>query len=126
MSLSNPERAITEQDLHDFYTSLLPYLNNARLPADYADLVDKPQINGNTLSGNKTRAQLGLQNTLTAGQGITIQNDTISANSSSVSYSTTEHVVGQWVDGSTLYEITINKVAQETTMLFMPLIIPTM
>ena len=33
--------------------------------ARYADLPDKPSINGNELSGNKTGAQLGLQNTLT-------------------------------------------------------------
>ena len=32
--------------------------------ATYADLPDKPSINGNELSGNKTGAQLGLQNTL--------------------------------------------------------------
>lgn len=31
----------------------------------YAELPDKPSINGNELSGNKTGAQLGLQNTLT-------------------------------------------------------------
>lgn len=31
----------------------------------YADLPDKPSINGNELSGNKTGAQLGLQNVLT-------------------------------------------------------------
>ena len=31
----------------------------------YADLPDKPSINGNQLSGNKTGAQLGLQNALT-------------------------------------------------------------
>ena len=33
--------------------------------ATYADLPDKPSINGNELSGNKTGAQLGLQNVLT-------------------------------------------------------------
>ena len=33
--------------------------------ARYADLPDKPSINGNELSGNKTGAQLGLQNALT-------------------------------------------------------------
>ena len=32
---------------------------------DYADLPNKPSINGNELSGNKTGAQLGLQNALT-------------------------------------------------------------
>jgi hypothetical protein len=33
--------------------------------ATYADLPDKPSVNGNELSGNKTGTQLGLQNTLT-------------------------------------------------------------
>lgn len=45
----------------------------------YDDLNDKPQINGNTLSGNKTSGELGLQDTLTAGQNISINNGEISA-----------------------------------------------
>ena len=32
--------------------------------SDYPDLTNKPQINGNTLSGNKTSADLGLQDTI--------------------------------------------------------------
>ena len=44
------------------------------------NLENKPQINGHTLSGNKTSDDLGLQKKLTAGQNITIANDgTISA-----------------------------------------------
>ena len=47
---------------------------------DYENLENKPQINGHTLSGNKTSDDLGLQKKLTAGQNITIANDgTISA-----------------------------------------------
>mgnify|MGYP007057684077 CR=1 FL=1 len=47
---------------------------------NYENLENKPQINGHTLSGNKTSDNLGLQKKLTAGQNITIANDgTISA-----------------------------------------------
>ena len=38
----------------------------------YSNLSDKPQINGVTLNGNKTPAELGLQKTLTAGAHISI------------------------------------------------------
>lgn len=47
---------------------------------NYENLENKPQINGRTLSGDKTSDDLGLQKKLTAGQNITIANDgTISA-----------------------------------------------
>ncbi|MBQ2093772.1 MAG: hypothetical protein II190_04235 [Ruminococcus sp.] len=39
---------------------------------DYDSLEHKPQINGNTLSGNKTSDELGLQNKLTAGENVNI------------------------------------------------------
>lgn len=38
--------------------------------SDYSQLENKPQINGNTLVGNKTSAQLGLQSALISGQNI--------------------------------------------------------
>ena len=54
---------------------------------DYDKLENKPQINGNTLSGNKTSDDLGLQKKLTAGTNITIGNDgTISASGGVRSY----------------------------------------
>ena len=39
---------------------------------DYSKLDNKPQINGHTLSGNKTSDELGLQNKLTAGENVNI------------------------------------------------------
>lgn len=39
---------------------------------DYPDLNNLPQINSNTLIGNKTGADLGLQDALTAGNGISL------------------------------------------------------
>lgn len=43
---------------------------------------------------------------LTAGDNISIDNNVISANSGFSDYSTTEHVVGTWTDGSPVYEKT--------------------
>ena len=44
--------------------------------SDYSDLTNKPKINGNTLSGNKTSSQLGLQNALVSGTNIKTINST--------------------------------------------------
>ena len=46
--------------------------------SDYADLTNKPQIAGVTLSGNKTLTDLGIQEELTAGDGIVIDDGEIS------------------------------------------------
>ena len=45
---------------------------------DYNELDNKPQINGNTLEGNKTNEQLGIP-VYTEGAGITLSGNTISA-----------------------------------------------
>lgn len=46
---------------------------------DYTELTNKPQINGVELTGNKNGDDLGLQNKLTAGTNITIEDNVISA-----------------------------------------------
>ena len=46
---------------------------------DYTDLINKPSINNVTLSGNKSSDDLSLQDKLTAGENITIENGVISA-----------------------------------------------
>ena len=43
--------------------------------SNYSDLTNKPKINGNIVVGDKTGSQLGLQNELTAGEGIVIEAD---------------------------------------------------
>ena len=53
---------------------------------DYAALSNKPQINGNTLTGNKTAAQLGLQDTLTPQQLTNISNVPNKADVSALPY----------------------------------------
>ena len=44
--------------------------------SDYSDLTNKPKINSNTLSGNKTSSQLGLQDVLVSGTNIKTINST--------------------------------------------------
>ena len=62
---------------------------------DYEDLENKPQINGYTLSGNKSSDDLGLQGKLIAGENITIKNGIISAGGggSSVEIPTTRNLL---------------------------------
>lgn len=54
---------------------------------DYENLENKPQINGHGLVGDKTGDDLGLQNKLTAGENVTIDNGVISASGGVTSYS---------------------------------------
>lgn len=68
---------------------------------DYNDIFNKPQINNIVLSGNKTGAELGLQNTLTAGDGITIEDNVISATGGSAP--------ANMVTTNTIQTITANK-----------------
>lgn len=54
---------------------------------DYESLENKPQINGHELVGNKSSDDLGLQNKLTAGENVTIdENGRISASGGVTSY----------------------------------------
>lgn len=60
---------------------------------NYDNLENKPQINGRTLSGDKTSDDLGLQKKLTAGQNITIESDgTISADGGTDDYNDLENI----------------------------------
>ncbi|MEE1048570.1 MAG: hypothetical protein U0M60_14270 [Clostridia bacterium] len=60
---------------------------------NYEKLENKPQINGHTLSGDKTSDDLGLQKKLTAGTNITLESDgTISASGGVTSYNDLENI----------------------------------
>lgn len=59
---------------------------------DYSKLDNKPQINGHTLSGNKTSSELGLQDKLTAGKNVTIdESGVISAEGGTDDYNDLEN-----------------------------------
>ena len=54
---------------------------------NYGELNNKPKVNGHELiAGNNTLNTLGIQGTLTAGTGISIDNDTISASAVGLDY----------------------------------------
>lgn len=59
MALTNPNTPVSQQDLQDFYHKILPYIGSGGT-SDYTDLENKPQIEGVTLTGNKTASDLGL------------------------------------------------------------------
>lgn len=61
---------------------------------DYEELTNKPQINGHELSGDQSGSDLGLQNQLTAGDNVTIENGVISA-SGGVSVTVSSAAVNQ-------------------------------
>ena len=61
---------------------------------DYDNLTHKPQINGHELSGDQSGSDLGLQNQLTAGDNVTIENGVISA-SGGVSVTVSSAAVNQ-------------------------------
>lgn len=74
-------------DSDDLRHNIFDFSNLPSGASDYTALENKPQINGYTLSGNKSSDDLGLQKKLTAGQNITIENDgTISARGGATSY----------------------------------------
>lgn len=89
--------------------------------SDYSDLSNKPSINNVELSGNKTSADLGIPNTVELTQAeydnlsyaekmngtlYLITDGQSEGSTSEVEYSTVEHRVGTWIDGSPLYERT--------------------
>lgn len=70
------------------YASLLKKIRDIQASggvSDYDNLSNKPKINGVILNGDKTPGELEL-----------------------FSYSTQEHLIGRWIDGSLLYEKTVN------------------
>ncbi|MBQ2350367.1 MAG: hypothetical protein II393_03795, partial [Cytophagales bacterium] len=74
---------------------------------DYEDLSNKPSINNVTLSGNKTGSDLGLGD-VPVGTVVQFDGNTIPVGYEEVNgletYSTTEQVVGTWIDGKPLYQ----------------------
>ena len=69
---------------------------------DYADIGNKPRINGVELNGDKTSEELGLQGQFIAGENITIEDNVISAQSSDA------HFVFEQGIPSTVWSITHN------------------
>lgn len=105
--ISSTDKVVTQaqlkEDLQNFYEQIRPFLNGE--PGMNLDSTPTQNSTNGATSGGIYTALSGKQNTLTAGTGVSISGNTISA---PVNYSTTEHVVGTWIDGKPIYEKTIS------------------
>ena len=71
-----------------------------------SELTDRVGTAENDIDALET-AMNGKQDVLIAGTGITIEDNVISSNAS-ISYSTTERIIGKWVDGRDIYQKVID------------------
>ena len=76
--MNNENFNIAPNDENEEFTVEFGEVINDGGTHDYDELDNKPQINGNTLEGNKTNEQLGIP-VYTEGTGIKLSGDTISA-----------------------------------------------
>ena len=130
MSVQNPDKPITKQDLADFYGEILPYMGG--MPPALANKFSRGDLfsTDEKMIGCWIDGRPLYQKTVSTGgsvpSGATLierivqtGNDTIrytkssdSANSFNISsetdYSTDEHIVGTWINGSYLYQKTIS------------------
>lgn len=99
------------------YIADKPTIARVGKTGNYSDLSNKPEINGYALqSGNNDPTDLGLQELLTFDSVPTQGSDNpvtsggvyaaIQGAGTGLNYSTTEQVVGTWIDGKPLYQIT--------------------
>ena len=80
---------------------------DGRLDGDEDD-IDNLETRMGSAEDNIGTLESGKQDVLTAGDNITIEDNVISASGGDLSYSTTERVIGKWIDGTTdVYEITV-------------------
>lgn len=104
--ISSTDKVVTQaqlkEDLQNFYEQIRPFLNGE--PGMSLDSTPTQNSTNGATSGGIYTALSGKQNTLSPGTGIAISGNTISA---PVNYSTTERVVGTWINGKPLYEKTI-------------------
>ena len=112
MSLTNPNKIVTEERLSNFYNRILPYLGG-----NDADSVPYDNTNSGLTSGNVQDAIDELNESkaspLTNAEMTAIKNAFDATNTSKFAttytkYSTEEQVVGEWIDGKPLYQKTIS------------------
>ena len=119
MSLTNPNTPVSQQDLQDFYHKLLPYMGGSSTGG------------GHTIE-DSDGTDLTQRDTLQFGEGFIAEDDdtnektvispdvmqsgdmsdvitplpSVAPKKEGIKYSTTEQVIGEWVDGKPLYQKT--------------------
>lgn len=121
MSLTNPNTPVSQQDLQDFYHKILPYMGGSSGGG------------GHTIEDSEG-TDLTQRDTLQFGEGFKAEDDdtnektvispdvmqsgdmsdvitplpSVAPKKEGIKYSTTEQVVGEWIDGKPLYSKTVN------------------
>ena len=122
MSLTNPNTPVSQQDLQDFYHKLLPYMGGGSGGGG-----------GHTIEDSEG-TDLTQRDTLQFGTGLNANDDStnektvitpdvmqsgdmddvltplpsVAPKKEGIKYSTTEQVIGEWIDGKPLYQKTID------------------
>ena len=121
MSLTNPNTPVSQQDLQDFYHKILPYMGGGSSGGGGHTIEDSEGID------------LTQRNTLQFGEGFKAEDDdtnektvisadvmqsgdmddvitplpSVAPKKEGIKYSTTEQVIGEWIDSKPLYQIVI-------------------
>jgi len=121
MSLTNPNTPVSQQDLQDFYHKILPYMGGSSEGGG-----------GHTIEDSEG-TDLTQRDTLQFGEGFKAEDDStnektvispdvmqsgdmsdvitplpsVAPRKEGIKYSTTEQVIGEWIDGKPLYQKTI-------------------
>lgn len=90
MSLTNPNLPVTEERLKDFYEAIKPYLGGGYSAGDGIEI-----SNGEISTDNLQSGDMG--DVVTPLPAVTTRKEFIK-------YSTDEQIVGEWIDGSPVYE----------------------
>lgn len=94
MSLTNPELPVTEVRLQEFYERIKPYLGGGYSAGDGIEISNGEISTDNLQSGD-------MDDVVTPLPAVTTRKEFIK-------YSTDEQIVGEWIDGKPLYQITIS------------------
>ena len=129
MTMQNPERVVTKQDLKDFYDGIYPYLGGGGGSSTLSGLTDTDistpsdgQVltydsaagkweNANASGGADDLNDLGDVVLTTPSNGQVLKYDSatskwINGSGGGVNYSTTEQAIGTWIDGNTIFQKT--------------------
>ena len=82
----NGSYSLVYRDSDDHLHTIFDFSNLPSGSSDYEDLINLPAINNHTLIGSQSAADLGLQDRLTSGTNIEINNRTISSKTGTFTY----------------------------------------
>ena len=112
MSLTNPNKIVTEERLSDFYNRILPYLGGNDADSVPYDNTDSGLTSENVQDAidelNESKASPLTNAEMTAIKNAFDTTNTSKFATTYTKYTTDELIVGEWIDGKPIYQKTIN------------------